>query len=264
VRRVDFCIGVLACVLVAGSRAYGAPLASPFVAPPRAPVELAQRALQRPTDRARDTTRVGQAPGGREKSRGLAVAMAAVLPGSGQLYLGHRRGYAQLGAEALAWFAFASLQTSADDKKAQYAEFVGDATAQVSVANHWQFDRYCPTPADCDTTDYNDLLRQWQDDRTRFFESITDPRYARGWSDSASAARYESLRDQANRMLRLSRWATAVVVVNHVVSLIDAVQSTRRGQVSSESESSPLRVEWALAPRGLRGADGRAALVYRF
>ncbi len=259
---------LLAAVAIA--LASGAAFASAFASAPHATplwnsaepprVEFAQRALRRPVEAPVDT--VGHLPGGAadRKSRGLAVALAAIAPGAGQLYLGQRHGYAQLGAEALAWFAFASLQTSAHDKRDQYAAFVGDATAAViAPANHWQFDRYCPTPADCDTTDYNDLLRQWQNDRTRFFESVTDPRYSRGWSDTTSAGHYDVLREQANRMLRLSRYATAAVVVNHVISLIDAVQGSRHLAVS-DADTPRVRVEWAVHASG----DGRAALVYRF
>lgn len=252
------CMGAL--LGAAGSAAAAAPRATPLVLSGTEPlrVEFAQRALRRPA--VVDTAVVGHARTEARTSRGLAVALAAVAPGAGQLYLGQRRGYVQLGVEALGWFSFTSLHASANNKKDQYAAYVGDATSSVvQDANHWQFDRYCPTTADCDTTDYNDLLRQWQDDRTRFYESITDARYARGWSDSASAAHYETLRDQSNRVLRLSRYATAIIIVNHVVSLIDAIHSTRRVAVST-TEPRRVSLDWALAPTG----DGRAAVVVRF
>lgn len=257
-RAVVLCAGAL--LAAAGVARAGSPRATPLVlAGTEAPrIEFAQRALRRPV--VVDTTVVESARTEARKSRGLAVALGALAPGTGQLYLGQRHGYVQLGVEVLGWFSFASLHASANDKRDQYAAFVGDATSPlIADANHWQFDRYCPTTADCDTTDYNDLLRQWQDDRTRFYESITDPRYSRGWSDTTSAAHYETLRDQSNRVLRLSRYATAVIIVNHVVSLIDVIHSTRHAAVS---EATPRRVsvDWALAPSG----DGHAAVVVRF
>jgi hypothetical protein len=227
------------------------------------PLEFAQRAIRRRATQVDTSAHVETPEVSRPKSAGIAIGLAAAVPGTGQLYLGQKHGYVQLGAEALAWLSFFSLEKSGTDKQSQYRSFVGDATAAALDPNvRWQFERYCPNPVDCDSTDYSDLRRQWDEDRTRFYESITDPRYARGWSDTTAAARYEQMRDQANRFLRLARYATAVVVVNHVVSLIDAVHSTRHLRVSRAVPR--LTIDWAFKPVGRSAPRGHAAFVYKF
>ena len=229
------------------------------------PLQLAQRALDPAWHSHGDSLRTPRAPGQpTKKSPGLAIAMAAVVPGTGQIYLGHRHGYVQLGTEVVAWLSYLSLHKSGADKQTQYKSYTGNATAStIADANHWQFDRYCPTTSDCDTTDYNDLLRQWSADRTRFYESITDTRYVRGWTDATARAHYLDLRKQSNRFLRLSRNATAVVVINHVISLIDAVHATKTMRLSA-APPRPLQVEWAFDPLAPAGPAGRAALTFRF
>ena len=69
------------------------------------------------------------------------------------------------------------------------------------------------------------------------------------------------MRDQANRFLRLARYATAIVVVNHVVSLIDAVHSARHLKVSAVPG---LEFKWGVKPMGRHGTEGKATFVYTF
>lgn len=259
---------VMACVGMAQpARATTTALQERLTLTAPAPLELAQRALD-PSWRgaAPESLQTARLPHERgTKSPGMAVALAAAVPGTGQLYLGQRHGYVQLGLEVVAWLSYASLHKSGADKQSQYKAYVGTATGSaLSDANHWQFDRYCPTTSDCDSTDYNDLLRQWTNDRTRFYESITDTRYSRGWTSSDALTHYLDLRSQSNRFLRLSRYATAVVVVNHVISLIDAVHSTKEMRMSAAPAPRPLRVDWAFDPTAPEGPRGRAAVTYAF
>ena len=106
-------------------------------------------------------------------------------------------------------------------------------------------------------------MRQWTNERTRFYESITDARYSRGWTGTAALNTYLDLRTQSNRFQRLSRYATAVVVVNHVISLIDAVHSTKTMRLG-EADPKPLRLDWAFDPLAPRGPTGHAAVTYAF
>ncbi len=257
--------------VVAGAHEAFAAIARPapapsVVRPGGTPLELAQRALDPGWHARAESLHTPRPPAATSrKSPGLAVALAAAVPGAGQLYLGQRHGYVQLGTEILAWLSYASLHKSGADKQTQYKAYAGNATSTaLNDANHWQFDRYCPTTSDCDSTDYNDLQRQWTADRTRFYESITDSRYSRGWTDTAARSHYLDLREQSNRFLRLSRYATAVVVVNHAISLIDAVHSTKTMRLSEAPPPRPLQVEWAFDPLAPAGPEGHAALTYRF
>ncbi len=261
---------VAVSVVCLGAHGVGdaAPLAGHdrLAVPMPAPRELAQRALDPSWQSGIDSVRAAQAPGEPgKKSPGLAVLLAAGVPGSGQLYLGKRHGYVQLGVEVLGWLSYASLHKSGTDKQGQYRDYVGNAQGSaLSDTDHWQFDRYCPTASDCDSTDYNDLLRQWSSDRTRFYESITDSRYARGWTSTDALAHYLDLRDQSNRFLRLSRYATAVVVVNHVISLIDAVHATKTMRMSAAPAPKAWRVDYAFDPWAPAGPHGHAAVTYAF
>jgi len=195
---------------------------------------------------AAEPARAAQKP---VRKPGLSFLFSALLPGAGQLYNGDRRGYVFLGIEAAAWFTRASYADAADRREKEYQTFAG---------RHWVLDRYRPPFDDAGAfaeiqerhgnwTQANDSLVVWlfANDRDEYFEQIgREDRFRGGWDDFASTFdpsrpsarsphrdRYREMRSQRDDLESRSRIAVAGLVINRLVSSIDALRTARgRGE----------------------------------
>lgn len=181
-------------------------------------------------------------------SPALAGLLSGLVPGTGQLALGQNRGWFYLGMEFVSWFSFASLRSAGNQSETDYREFA-DA--------HWNWDRYLSV-TDCGTglgprdfeTEKNQLDQYRQDSRQDYYDSIgRDDVYACGWDTQTSRADYLSMQDHADGLFGASRWVVAAVVLNHLVSAVDAARSA----ASRRREAAVQSLRWEVRPT--RGGD---------
>jgi hypothetical protein len=185
--------------------------------------------------------------GGRPVSPFLAGLMSAVVPGSGQLVQGQRRGLVYLGVEAVIWFSYFALHDAGNQSQTDYQEFADD---------HWSFERYAGpdgnSPATCTdggpTDEFQkekaDLVDLRENDHDGYYEEIGINRvYACGWDQAASRSDFLGMRGHANDLFGAANTVASVAILNHLVSAIDAARSAaRRGRGSTSS------LGWRVAP----------------
>lgn len=210
--------------------------------------------------------RTGDSGGDRSMNPGLAFLMSAVLPGSAQLYMGSRRGYAYLGIDAAGWFARTHYLDAGDKRRVEYEAF---------ARRHWNLGRYRDSHADerCFYTAANDsvLVHYWENDRQQYYESIGKyDRYRCGWDDFADAydpvndraespnrSRYRDMRRQSNDLLNNARLSLGFLFLNRVVSGVDAFR-TARARSNGRATYGGLRLE-----SDLEGGAGNPRAVVR-
>jgi hypothetical protein len=190
-------------------------LASPLIGHPSSapPILLAQNVI-----REARTAEPEEESEGSEKSPGKAFVFSMLAPGSGQLYVGAKRGYIYLGVEAIAWTSSYFLWKSGKQKKDEYEDFAD---------NHWDF----PVAGQdsCYYEEADQRLREfYEHDKEHFYEDIGKyAYYICGWDSDESLKTYVDMRDDSNRLLKGSNYAIMAAVINHVVSAIDALRLAR-------------------------------------
>ncbi len=178
---------------------------------------------------------VGDQGGRRGRSPGLAFLLSAILPGTGQFYLGQNRGFTYLGADAACWFAQISYSRAASDEQNLSHQFAG---------RHWSLQRFLASKSDScywlppdsalivqlapsQSSDYfaaianTDIYRcGWDDFRTTY-----DPNDPNG--PSPNRRTLEDMRSRQSDYEGSARLAVAALVLNRVVSAVDALRSAR-------------------------------------
>lgn len=188
---------------------------------------------------------------------GVSFLLSTILPGAGQLYNGDDRGYVFLGIEAVAWFARFSYLDAGNRKETEFERYAD---------NHWTLKEYRGSSGifGCNWTAENDSLIVWFEahNQQQYYEEVGKyDKFRCGWDDFAATydpandralspnrARYRKLRLQSNDLLDRARLALAGMMVNRIVSGVDAFR-TARGRVRGTGESS-LRLE-----SGFRGGS---------
>jgi hypothetical protein len=196
---------------------------------------------------------VGEAPArdaeGRPVSPFLAGLLSAVVPGSGQLAQGQRRGWVYLGIEAAIWFSYFALHDAGNQSQTDYQEFAGD---------HWDFDRYAGPDGNSPATgcgqglgptedfpkEKADLLDLRDNDEDGYYEEIgINTVYACGWDAQANRADFLGMRDHANGLFGAANTVASVAVLNHLVSAVDAARSAARRRKAPS-------LGWRVSPSG--------------
>ena len=191
---------------------------------------LAQRSIDR--DVGKKTNQVGpepeysyvEIPGW--KDPGKASLMSAVVPGTGQLYAGSKRGYVFLGIEAVAMMAYVKYRNDSHDRRDTYYSYVGDPNNPDS---RFSFSRlHGSIPAE----EVARLEEIYAKDPREFYDEVTtNDQLAAGWSDSgentgqrSQAATYMS---EVNNLDRKSNFGLATLIANHLVATVDAFRLVR-------------------------------------
>jgi hypothetical protein len=182
---------------------------------------LAQKAIEEPTPTAEKEEKE---PSQVEKSPGKAFIFSALVPGSGELYVGAKRGFIFLGAEAVAWTSSYFFHKSGKQKEDEYLNFAD---------NHWSFERLPAVGGTCNgspyTADRDSLIRYfYEHNKQHFYEDIgKQPFYQCAWDSPENLGSYLDMRDKSNWLLKNSDYAIMAAVVNHVISAIDALRLAR-------------------------------------
>jgi len=187
---------------------------------------LAQRAIRdkEKKEEAKEMERAGEI---KPKSPGKALLFSAVVPGSGQLYNGAKRGFVYMGVEALSWFAYFSFHKAGDDKEVEFERYAD---------GHWDIDRLkaavsdttCPDPVP--NQDDIERLEEFRDSNEQhYYEDIGKlDVYQCGWDNQANRDAYRDMRQESNRLLTNARRATTLAFINHIASAVDAFLLTKK------------------------------------
>ncbi len=255
-RRVAALAAAVALALAAVARAEvtGSALALPAMTASEPPLPLfAQRAIDREWGLSEDsvytTIRIPD-----WKSEGLAMALSAGVPGTGQLYAGESSGYLYLLAEAAGWISSIVLHHRADQRRDAVAAFAGAPTDSTSG---WSAARWALATGG----DPGALEQLYAADPNAYWETVaSDDRYLAGWAGHATSTRatFQSLRDVEQRALRYGRFDAWGLMLNHVVSMADAFRAAHIHNI-------PLRRDLELRLKGgwREGAPTLMAAVER-
>lgn len=245
-----------ACAACAGAVALtGSRLALPAVTAPDGGL-LAQRVIDREWGPSEDSTYVEvEIPG--FKSEGGAMALSALVPGAGHLYLGEGSGWAYLLVETAGWIGQRLSVRDAEKRGDEMAAFVG---SPYDTTAGWTLERFEAHGGG--DADY--LLRLWAGDREAYYRELaTNPAYLGGFASanpSNELSRFVGLRSDRDSRLRLAGRLETLLWLNHVVAAIDAFRTARIHNL-------PLRQQYQLklAQKIRHGRpEFRAALVRRF
>jgi hypothetical protein len=185
--------------------------------------------------------------GARSMSPALAGLLSALVPGSGQLAQGQRRGWFYLGAEVVSVFSAVALRSAGDQAEEDYQQYA-DA--------HWAWQRY-ETATSCGDglgpvnfeLERDQLLDVYENARDQYYEDIGRLNvYACGLDVLDHRGEYEGMRSDANGLFSAARYAVTAMFLNHVVSAVDAAKSASNRRKRDEAHA--LRMGWSASPRG--------------
>jgi len=196
-----------------------------------------------------------------KKLPGRAMLLSAVLPGMGQIYAGSKiRGAVFLALEAAGWTAFAVFQTQGKNKENEYEDFADDHWNRdaywTAVQHIVEADPEWPGGL-ARNTPWSQVINYLPDNFTHELPSTNTQQYYEmigkylsqfgfGWDDvvlgsdpdstqafdgrfgNNNPSRYEDIRYDSNQLLDRATLAIEVVLVNHVISALDAGFLVRR------------------------------------
>lgn len=240
--------------------------------------------LERPTVRP-EVILAGRGPalsGSRRKRTIISVLCSAILPGLGELYLYREtrdKGILArvpffMAAEGYLWYGYAHNHSKGKDLKQDYMDYADE---------HWSLDRFLEQHPCCDGLggcvdwqEYNEecigdyfffLYTPHEMDEEEYYENIGKyDAFVFGWDDWDSQpdnwtphrTYYWSLRDESDKYLLRADRHIMLLIVNRVVSMIDAgLLAYRMGEDGSEDEG------WSIELKPGREAPV-VNLCYRF
>jgi hypothetical protein len=177
-----------------------------------------------------------QAP--KKKSAALAALFSLVLPGAGETYAeGLDAGKYPLIAEGALWLTYGSMRYYGNWLRSDARSF---AVAHAGVASTTMDDQFYVNVSNfSDTYAYNDKkLRDRSSDLL-----YTSPVYAWSWDTDANRQQFRDQRVSSERVFNNSRFVIGAMLVNRIISAINAVRFTRRFNRSLESGLGAWRLE---------------------
>ena len=153
-------------------------------------------------------------------SGGKAFLMSFVLPGSGEYYLGSRKMAAIFfGTEVALWSAYFLFNWISDFKADDYKLY---AAAHAGVDPKGKPHQFFVNIEDFDNlADYNQAMLQNRQPRLLYPE---DGSYDWSWDSMTSRDRFEAMRLSSDRYESAGLFVIGGVVLNHLVSGIDAIR----------------------------------------
>jgi hypothetical protein len=194
---------------------------------------------------------LAQLPGYKLPKR--ALFFSALIPGTGELYA---RSYIKAGAfflaEVAAWTIYGSYTKKGQNEEKKYQQYA-DVHWDPEIWKQWK-QNYTGTLDDAHAGTMEKYLSGDETATTRqqYYEMIGKyPAFYIGWDfakyyenqffneismdsieviqqNSKDIGKYMDMRDKSNKLLRLARTATNYVIVNHILSAIDAAWTAKR------------------------------------
>lgn len=166
------------------------------------------------------------------KSPGKAFLFSAIVPGSGEFYCGAKRGALFVATEIAFWATYFVLNGQGEDIKTEYIAYVDEhirfeADSPATSTANWTLEDYeHATQSDNWHYVYTEENGRPLDRVGKFYwddlpaDRIDQPGAIDMISESRAEAREK--RDSSNDKLKQAKFFLGLVVINHVVSAIDA------------------------------------------
>lgn len=167
---------------------------------------------------------------GPAKSTGKAFFMDLLIPGTGHLYVGNKRGWVHLGLEGVTWVTYFYYHDRGTAKENEFEAFADANWDSVAYKNGGTYreDRW-------------QILRDFiaNDNMQQYYEDIGKlPDYWPGWNgytpypdpvpqgsgDAATRIDYYGMRNDSNNFLKNARYAVIGGFVNRIVSAVDVLR----------------------------------------
>jgi hypothetical protein len=187
-----------------------------------------------------------------KKTAAVAALYSLLLPGMGELYAdGFESGRYFLGAEAGLWITYASFETYGTWLQSDARSFAVAHSGATSGGKNDQF--YVDLSNYMNVYEYND-----QKLRDRQPEKVYDPNngYFWQWDSDANRQQFHTSRISSDRVFNNSRFVIGAIIVNHIVSALNAARLVRRYNYNVAESGINFRIESSLlsdsgAPDGL-------------
>ena len=151
-----------------------------------------------------------------------------MVPGGGQLYLGHKRTARYFfAAEAATWIGFFAFRTYGAWKEDDYVRFASEKANASLEDKDDEFRDWVGFYEDI--YQFNTLGRVSDPDRP-YLEDTPENHWQ--WLSEADQETYRDLKNQSRDAFRKSEFMIGVAIVSRVVSIIDAVRDARRARRS--------------------------------
>ena len=162
------------------------------------------------------------------KSPTKAFLYSALVPGSGQLYIGAKRGYLQIAAEVGLLAAYFITRSSAQDLREDYRDHVRDHVdfEGPTKIHDWDpiedfehatlFDNWHNVYTDNNGEPLERVGKWYWEDRKAFKDETREK------PDSPQREVALELRMEANDKFQLAKTFLGIAILNHVVSAVDA------------------------------------------
>lgn len=195
-----------------------------------------------------------------KKSPAVAVLYSLLLPGMGELYAdGFQEGRYSLIAESGLWLTYFSFH--------QYGTWIQNdaryfASAHAGAQINGKDDQYFVNLGNfVDTYDYNDKkLRDREIDRVY----DVNAGYYWKWDTEENRKDYRSMRVSSERVFNNSRFVIATIVVNRVISAINAARLVRLYNQRANEELGSWWLESSLINDGLKPDGMKLSIIHRF
>jgi hypothetical protein len=193
-------------------------------------------------------------PAASQPSRAKAFLLSLALPGAGEWYAGSRPAAAAFfGAECALWGALAGFRGYGAARETDYRLYAaGHAGVDLSGKDHAYFvniEEYADLAA------YNAAMLRGRDVEALYPEGRG---FEWRWDSDAARARFERMRGQSDRARRNAMFAAGGLVLNRLVSGIDAIRVAKR------RSGAPRGAGVSVGMAALPGGGGGVWLVKRF
>ena len=190
------------------------------------------------------------------KSPTKAFLYSALVPGSGQLYIGAKRGYLQIAAEMGLLAAYFITRSNAQNLREDYREQVRE---NIVFEGPTKIDNWDPIEDFEHATQYENWNHPYDSETTRARtgkwywkrdgEAFKD-RPAKEVPDSEARLEAFEMRMEANDKFQLAKTFLGIAILNHVVSAIDARIAAK--SYNRKHSSLGLDLQTSLSPHNVR------------
>jgi hypothetical protein len=188
-------------------------------------------------------------------SSGRAFLYNLILPGTGHLYAGYKRGWAHLGVEGATWLTYFYYHDRGAQKENQFEAFADD---------HWDYDKYI-AECGCAGSPQDSIIVYFKENNTQqYYEDIGKlDYYWQGWDDynatkqdSDNRRYYYGIRNDSNNFFKNARYAVVLAFVNRVVSAVDVLRLTKKEPSLNIGNDTTLRFKVRTKPFNSENAFG--------
>lgn len=194
------------------------------------------------------------------KSPAVAVMYSLLLPGMGELYVnGFDQGRYSLVAEGGLWLTYLSFRQYGTWIRDDARQFAGThASAEIDGKN----DQYFVDLGNFnDTYEYNEKKLR---DRSQDKLYDVNAGYYWRWVDDAKRQEFRAMRVSSERVFNNSRFVIGAIIVNHIISAVNAARLTRQYNKQLEEGLGSWWLESSVIGQGAKPDGLKLSLVHRF